>query len=230
MQNIYKDGHYLELNPTWDVEDSPWKASQIVKMIQKNDLRPKSICEIGCGAGEILKHLQANLSDQIELWGYDISPQAIKLCQGKANKNLRFRLCDITEDENIFFDLLLILDVVEHIENYQKFLRDIRGKGEYKIFHVPLELNVLSIIRKIPIKRRRQYGHINHFSKDTILQSLIDNGYEILDYSYTETAFVAERGTLKVIFGKLPLRLVFKLNNDWLVRLMGGHSLIILSK
>ncbi len=51
-EELYKDGRYLELNPTWHVEDSPWKAKQIFEIIHRNRLQPKSICEIGCGAGD----------------------------------------------------------------------------------------------------------------------------------------------------------------------------------
>lgn len=54
---IYTDGTYFEKNPTWHIEDSAWKANQIQKILSQNKIKPKSICEIGCGAGEILKQL-----------------------------------------------------------------------------------------------------------------------------------------------------------------------------
>jgi len=58
-KEIYTEekGNYLENNPTWHIEDSPWKAKQIFKMLNKNSINPKSIAEIGCGAGEILNQL-----------------------------------------------------------------------------------------------------------------------------------------------------------------------------
>ena len=34
----YINGEYLEKNPTWDVEDSPWKAEHILKIINRNKL------------------------------------------------------------------------------------------------------------------------------------------------------------------------------------------------
>lgn len=54
---IYTDGKYLQENPTWHLEDSPWKAEHILRMMQKNQLMPRSICEVGCGAGGILQQL-----------------------------------------------------------------------------------------------------------------------------------------------------------------------------
>ena len=59
--SIYETGEYVERNPTYHVEDSSWKALHILRLIQKNSLEPRAICEIGCGAGEILKQLQSYL-------------------------------------------------------------------------------------------------------------------------------------------------------------------------
>jgi hypothetical protein len=36
--NIYVSGEYKTKNETWDVEDSPWKAEQIFKLLQKNNI------------------------------------------------------------------------------------------------------------------------------------------------------------------------------------------------
>jgi len=47
----YVTDEYFNNNPTWDVEDSPWKATQILEMLKKHNLNPQTIGEIGCGAG-----------------------------------------------------------------------------------------------------------------------------------------------------------------------------------
>src|SRR6476646_6232931 len=62
-QSAYLDGHYLLKNPAWHVEESPWKARQIIRMVGRNNLRPKRICDVGCGAGEVLSQLQKSLDD-----------------------------------------------------------------------------------------------------------------------------------------------------------------------
>ena len=82
MMKIYEDGEYLENNPSWHEEDSPWKAKQIIKMIERNGLNPTKICEIGCGAGEILCQLSGHFVEK-EYFGYEISPQAFELCEKK---------------------------------------------------------------------------------------------------------------------------------------------------
>ena len=48
---------YLIKNPTWHEEDSPYKASKILKILNKNSINPNSIFEVGCGYGGILENL-----------------------------------------------------------------------------------------------------------------------------------------------------------------------------
>ena len=55
--DMYLNGQYLQNNPTWDVEDSPWKATVIHQLLKQNNIQAKDIVEIGCGAGGILEQL-----------------------------------------------------------------------------------------------------------------------------------------------------------------------------
>jgi 2-polyprenyl-3-methyl-5-hydroxy-6-metoxy-1,4-benzoquinol methylase len=136
--DMYTDGSYYQLNPSWHIEDSAWKAQKIVRMIEKNHVNPSSVCEIGCGAGEILRQLsrQALLSGAA-FYGYEISPQAYGMCKQLESERLRFFLEDVTENRDARFDIVLAIDVIEHVEDYRGFLRKIRTKGQHKIFHIP---------------------------------------------------------------------------------------------
>jgi type I restriction-modification system DNA methylase subunit len=51
--------------------------------------------EIGCGAGEILRQMQTHLSTRTTFHGYEISPQAFRLC--KQKKNFKGETCKIAE-------------------------------------------------------------------------------------------------------------------------------------
>src|SRR5216683_595214 len=142
LDELYVSGEYLEKNPTWHAEDSPWKAQQIIRMMTKNNLIPKTICEVGCGAGEILKQLQVHMDRECTFWGYEISPQAFELCKSRSNDRLHFKLEDFTKEKGVFFDLILLMDVIEHLEDYFSFLREIKLKGQFKILHIPLDLSM----------------------------------------------------------------------------------------
>ena len=227
---MYIQGEYLKKNPKWHVEDSPWKAEQIVKIIKRNNLHPNSICEIGCGAGEILSQLHAHLSDKILFHGYEISPQAFDLCQQRQKERLRYYLKDLLKDEKAFFDIILAIDVCEHIEDYFGFLRSFRQKGQYKIFHIPLDISVQSVFRGYPILfHRYEVGHIHYFTKETALATLTDTDYKIIDYFYTDKLIDLPAKSFKSLLMKQPLRIMNKLNKDLTVRILGTSSLLVLA-
>src|SRR5437899_383509 len=50
---------------------------------------------------------------------YEISPDALALCQLRTNEGQNFKLMDIREEKDVFFlDFTLVLDVIEHLEDY----------------------------------------------------------------------------------------------------------------
>jgi hypothetical protein len=124
-----------------------------------------------------------------------------------------------------------VIDVFEHIEDYFCFLRKLRPKGEYKIFHIPLDLSVQTVLRGTPLlKGRELVGHIHYFTKETALASLKDTGYEILDYFYTPGLIELATRDWKRLLLKLPRKWLFSLNKELTVKILGGFSLIVLAK
>src|SRR5438128_10681151 len=88
-------------------------------------------------------------------YGYEISPQAFELCKSRANDRLRFKLMDIGKEREVQFDLILALDVIEHLEDYFSFLREIKPQGRRHIFHIPLDLSVQTVFRRNALLKRR---------------------------------------------------------------------------
>jgi 2-polyprenyl-3-methyl-5-hydroxy-6-metoxy-1,4-benzoquinol methylase len=87
---------------------------------------------VGCGAGEVLKQLQQRLDKECDFLGCDISPQAIELCGSRANERLYFELGDVTKISERFFDVILVLDVTEHLEDYLHFCEPSRSEPSTK--------------------------------------------------------------------------------------------------
>jgi len=230
MTQIYDDGTYLDNNPTWHEEDSPWKAEWIKTIIENNKLDPQRICEIGCGAGEILKLLSDSYSNK-EFFGYEISPQAYEIARTKEKENLSFKLQNLLENNQEKFDIAMAIDVFEHVEDYFGFLRKLKEKAEYKIYHIPLDLSVQNVLRSHPIiDGRKTVGHIHYFTKETALESLKDTGHEIIDHFYTPGTLVLPNQSWKSKLAKLPRKLAFSINQDLAVRVLGGYSLLVLTK
>jgi SAM-dependent methyltransferase len=228
---IYRDGSYLKNNPSWHIEESPFKVRQIQRMMRHQNLAPKTVCDVGCGAGQVLAELQARLPSDCVCWGYDVSPDALAMSSGRGNDNLRFRMRDIRKDEcDTYFDLLLMLDVFEHVEDYMGLLRSVRSKAKQKLFHIPLDLSVQAVLRKNGLLLRRDHhAHLHYFTKETALRTLTDVGYTIIECFYTPRCI--ELGDLFVQkAARIPRRFSFALAPDFTVRVLGGYSLMVLAE
>jgi hypothetical protein len=229
-RNLYIDGDYLEKNPLWHADESPFKVTQILRMLQKNNLQPKSVCEVGCGAGEVLRLLQQKMDNACTFCGYEISPQALNMCKSKANERLRFRQADISQEKDAFFEMMLVLDVVEHVEDYYGFLKGLLPKSKYKIFHFPLDLSVQAVLRERGLLTRRDlFGHIQYFTKETALATLKDVGYQLVDWFYTPRCIDLAKQMIQKI-AILPRKICFAIHQDLAVRILGGYSLLVLAK
>ena len=226
--DIYLDGTYLEKTATWHVEDSPWKADNIYRILQQNSINPKTICEVGCGAGEILKQLSQKMPDTV-FSGYELSPQAFELCKIRASERVEFSLKNIV-NENVFFDVLLCIDVFEHVEDYIGFIKALKSKATYKIFHIPLDISVSSVLRDALMTGRESVGHIHYFTPSTAIATLKDSGYQIVDQFYTRSFDELPSKTLKARVARLPRKILYAISPELMIKLVGGCSLLVLTK
>ena len=222
---LYTDGRYLDASGgNWHLEDSPFKAKYVDLMVQRHGLRPGSVCEIGCGAGGVLASLRERWGAEPRFVGYDISPQAHALSQQFRQSNLRFELEDAFKSDETF-DLVLVMDVVEHVENCFEFLRQTRRKGHYKLYHIPLEIACSTALRDM-LDRGYALGHIHHFSRSTALAALRHTDHEIIDTMFTPVAFECA----KLLRTRLTNSLRRLLPQTLCSRILGGYSLLVLAK
>jgi cyclopropane fatty-acyl-phospholipid synthase-like methyltransferase len=229
--SIYGDGIYLTRNRTWHEKDSPWKARQIARILERNRISASTICEVGCGAGEILRCLSDGYGPTVAFSGFEVSPQAFEICKRKERPNLHYFLKDLLNENEAFFDVVMAVDVFEHVEDYIGFIRSLRSKGGYKVFHIPLDLSVQTVLRGSPLRAvREQYGHIHYFTKEIALSALKDTGYELVDYFYTHGNLELPNLDWKKRLMKFPRRLLFTIHEDLTVRILGGFSLLVLAK
>ena len=65
--------------------------------------------------------------------------------------------------------------------------------------------------------------------KETAIATLVDSGYEIIDFFYTAGSLDLPRKTFKSKMAVFPRKLMYKLNKDMAVRVLGGFSLLVLT-
>jgi hypothetical protein len=136
-------------------------------------------------------------------------------------------LADFGEIETPHFDLLLVLEVVDHIEDYLGFLRMLKGRAEWKIFSFSLDISVQNAVRKgALLRRRRDHCHLHHFSSETALASLEHTGYEVLEYSFRPAVAMTPLAKLAKPFR----RMAFLLGQEFTLRMFGGFSLLVLAR
>lgn len=216
MQTIYTDGTYAASNPAWHTTSSPWKAAQILKAVGRLPNQPATIAEIGCGPGVIL----SSLADQMEgdFFGFDLSPEAIAM--SRFHERVKLRVGSIEDMDK--YDMVLCIDVMEHIEDIFGFLRSLRSKGGVFLFHIPLDMNCYGLLRRCPVGSRKAMGHLHYFDRHTALATLAECGYQVEDWFFTPTIDTYHAPVKRAIKSVL-----FKMNPDLAAVTMCGFSLMV---
>ena len=226
----YIEGAYAAHNPTWDLEDSPWKAAQVLEVLGAAGLKPRRIAEVGCGAGGVLIEIGRALPEAV-LFGFDISPDAASFWERHGGSGITFKVADFLREDTGHFDLILLLDVIEHLANPFEFLNAIRDRADCFVFHFPLDLSALSVLRESPLLHvREKVGHIHYFTRGLALALLQECDLEIMKWKYTGAGLHAPQRALRTRLAGLPRRLLSLLSRDLSARLLGGETLMVLAR
>ncbi len=232
--NLYTSGQYQKNNPQWHSEDSPWKVKQIYRIIEKNRVQFQTVVDIGCGAGTILDELAKKIDDpNVSFKGYDVAAPAIEMAQKIASPRVNFEVGNLLDEGNQEqFGLLLAIDVFEHVPDYMGFLEKCRHKAKYQIYHIPLDIHISSVIRNTFIRGRHSLGHLHYFTAESALATLKDTGHEIVDFFYTDGALslFEQHPSFKRAVANVPRRLLSKVSVPLTARILGGYSLLVLTK
>jgi SAM-dependent methyltransferase len=200
------------------MEDSPWKALQVLRMLRQHKVHPSSVCEIGCGAGGILHALQRDLPN-VEFVGYEVSPQAHALSAPFESRQCHFVLDDAFDDPRTY-DVALAMDVIEHVEDCFDFMRKVKNKALLKLYHIPLDAYVNGILRGA--NSWEGGGHLHLFTMETALKSVERSGQQVIDSFLTRGAPLRKnlRDQLRGVTARLlPPKLA--------ARLLGGSLLVL---
>jgi ubiquinone/menaquinone biosynthesis C-methylase UbiE len=117
----YRRNYELEQNYWWFVG-----VHTMVKSLLALSIRHKSlgkVLDVGCGTGVLLDHLQAYSE---ELWGVDISQEALKYCLLRDHKNLILSDAINTAFPEEYFDVITAIGIIEHLEDDHAFLLEMK--------------------------------------------------------------------------------------------------------
>lgn len=225
--NIYNEGTYLKHNANWHQEDSPCKAELVAGLL--GSMQARSVIEAGCGAGEVIRILSERFPD-VQFAGYDVSKDAAAFWAGKESANLKYSCSDLL-DSDIQADVVLCLDVFEHVEDYMGFLKRLRSHGSYFIFNVPMDMCVMKLLSGGLRYAREEVGHLHYFNEWSAKATLIDCGYKIETAKLSAAFLKVPPRNFRQALAVVPRILAhFLLGSSLACKLLGGYSLIVGAK
>jgi len=176
-----------------------------------------------------IKPTSNKLPNFMEFSGYDISPQAIEMCKSCEKERLKYYNIDFIETKE-FYDLILVIDVIEHIEDCFSFMRKLRKRATYKIYNIPLNLWINCLVPGKLLYSRRTVGHLYYLNKEFALELILETGHEIIDFEFTSLYQLPSRHSMVNRMLKYSRMFTYKISKDLSARTVGGCSLIVLTK
>ena len=117
----YKDrdaAHHLEESDhKARLVDSAWLVRQAIEM------GAKSAVDLGCGDGGLLQLLK---DMNIKAWGYDLAPKNVEYAVNVRGVDARYT--DVNANDIEYGDLAILTEVLEHMVDPHKYLRDLPSK------------------------------------------------------------------------------------------------------
>lgn len=229
FEERYQDGAYLSETGDWHEGDAAWKAGHVRTMLADAGLSPRTIADTGCGTGGVLAQLQAMLPPGTDFTGYELSDAAFPIAEKRSNAHLRFvHGSPIGGDAR--YDLMLAMDVFEHVPDYLGFLSGLSATADRFIFHVPLDLSLRGLLRDLPMRHRESVGHLHYFTTATARATLEDSGYRIVRAFHTHSIMQPPPRGLKAKLRRAPHSLLFRASPERCAAWLGGCSWLVLAE
>jgi SAM-dependent methyltransferase len=181
-ETAFTDGQFAEVYPE-GIENHYWYVarngivSDTIQWIEgRQRRRVGKILEIGCGRGIVVEYLRRTERD---CYGAELSPVNVS----DAVKDHVWPGTDCLELPASFrreVELILLLDVIEHIEDAVSFLAGIRHaypNCRWLILSVPARMELWSHFD-------HAYGHFRRYDEDTLRRELAQAGAELVRSRY----------------------------------------------
>jgi hypothetical protein len=151
--------------------------------------------EIGCGSGLVLGYLSKILRRRID--GFELNLNALRLCPSVDGE---LYIYDVLQRQAAYlekYNLLMMMDVLEHIDNEQEFLcavRDHITPQGYLIIGVPMRQHLYSVYD-------RADGHYRRYGQEYLKSVVEASGFNIIDVVQWGHAYLPLLLLRKIILG-----------------------------
>lgn len=182
---------YLKLHKDLHDSDSKDKIDAIMSILPV-DFKPKSILDVACGSGKILLEISKRVGSKKNV-GLDISKKIIDTAKDNdKGKTTKWIVSDIFNYNERGFNLVLAIDIIEHLGDDKMFLEKLAHLGEFFVMKVPIEHNfvndtlfLLSKGKIDPLKDTEfRYGHIQHYGMESFITLIQQSSLKIIKLDY----------------------------------------------
>ncbi len=161
-----------------------WKVDNLINVIPDN-VHFSNVLEIGCAFGLLLNSISEKLKIS-DMYGIDISSENIKLAKklfphmnlftGTLNQKISEILTYLKTKK---FDMVILSDILEHVPDDLKLLKQVSQISKYVLINLPLE--------KCFVTRNRIYGendpsgHLRKYDEEDGLNLIKKAGFKIIN-------------------------------------------------
>ncbi len=188
---LYEDLYQQEETHWWHVTKTNAVLNLISKYQKAKDLK---ILDIGCGAGKNAE----TFTKLGKSWGIDSSTEAIKFCKRRGLKNIYLAKSDKLPFKNDFFNVVTLLDVLEHVEEKSTLseINRVLAPNGILVINVPAFPWLWSKWDEVLHHRRR-------YTRKSLEKVLSQNGLKIKKISYTYSFLVLPAYLIRLVKSKL---------------------------
>jgi len=150
-----------------------------------NNVNPENIVlDIGCGSGEMAFDLAQKVQ---KVFAVDINPKKIEKAKIKFQRdNVEYLIGDVTKDlSEKKFDVIVLSNVLEHIENRKEFLEKIKNLAPKILIRVPMmDRDWITLYKKdLGLEWRLNNGHFIEYTLKSFQEEMNQANLKIDNYS-----------------------------------------------
>lgn len=210
---LYEDLYNLEETHWWHKS----KRELVTYFLEKYfSSKYNKILDVGCGTGKNMEQLQKYGN----VWGLDNSKEAIKFCRKRGLKNLQLSNAEKTKFKANSFDIITLLDVLEHTDDNKtlKEMQRILKKNGILIITVPAFMWLWSKWDEVLYHKRR-------YDLKSLTSILKNNNFRVIKITYLYSFLVLPaliiRGIKEKLLSQKYYPSDFLLNNSIINKLLG---------
>jgi SAM-dependent methyltransferase len=147
----YASGTYLSQHPTLHEEDSVYKMRYLAELLcqvpWQGHLR---VLDIGGGAGTLSRLVCewfVARGHAVSCWALDLSEAMLARQRANNPYIVQTRCGGLEQLAHETFDLVLLIDVIEHIGQHHDFAARVNAIGRHILYNVPVERNLCDWLR-----------------------------------------------------------------------------------